>query len=162
MKSPFNAANFTIIQTGNVFSAVALQNSQRHEPRNDAQIDCKNNLPCLSLFALIAKMDPRPRKYSVVHVGLMPLLVVSIFWALTLTVCPELHEWVHPDAGHEDHDCVVTLFSNGGVHFAAVNLLEIGKPSPWLFVDLLHLRSQVLVSAQTERLIPGRGPPRIE
>ena len=94
-----------------------------------------------------------------VHVGLMPLLVVSILWALTLTVCPELHEWVHPDADHKDHDCAVTLFSNGGIHFAAIDLLDFGKPSHRAFVDVLHLRSQVLVSTQTERLIPGRGPP---
>jgi hypothetical protein len=104
-------------------------------------------------------MDPRPRKQSVVHVGLMLLLVLSILWAVTLTVCPELHEWVHPDADHGDHDCAVTLFSNGGIHFDAIDLLDVGKPSNRAFIDVLHLRSQVLVSAQTERLIPGRGPP---
>ena len=115
----------------------------------------------MNLFALIAKMDPRSRKYSVFHAGLMPLLVVAILWALTLTVCPKLHEWVHPDADHEDHDCAVTLFSNGGIHFAAIDLLAVGKPSQWLVVDVLHFGSQVLVAAQTDRLIPGRGPPAI-
>jgi len=104
-------------------------------------------------------MDQRPRKHSVVHVGLTPLLIASIFWALTLTVCPELHEWVHPDADHEDHDCAATLFASGGIHFAVIDLLDVGKPSHWLFVDVLHLCSQVLLSPQTERLIPGRGPP---
>jgi hypothetical protein len=105
-------------------------------------------------------MDPRPAKHSVVYVGLTPLLVVSIFWGLTLTVCPKIHEWVHPDAGHEDHDCAVTLIANGGIHFAAIDLFDVGKPSQWLFVDVLHFRSQVIVAAQTDRLIPGRGPPR--
>jgi len=115
----------------------------------------------LNLFALIAKMDPRSRKLSEFRAGLMPLLVVAVLWALTLTVCPNLHEWVHPDADHEDHDCAVTLFSNGGIHFAAIDLLAAGKPSQWLVVDVLHFRSQVLVAAQTDRLIPGRGPPGI-
>jgi hypothetical protein len=106
-------------------------------------------------------MDPRPAKHSVVYVGLIPLLVVSIVWALTLTVCPELHEWVHPDAGHEDHECAVTLFCNGGIHFAPTDLFDVGKPAQWLLIDVLHVRSQVLVAAQTARLIPGRGPPWI-
>ena len=43
------------------------------------------------------------------------LLVVAVLWALTLTVSPQLHELVHPDADHEDHDCAVTLFLGGGL-----------------------------------------------
>ena len=105
-------------------------------------------------------MDPRPTEHSVFHAGLMPLLMASIFWALTLTVCPQLHEWLHPDADHEDHDCAVTLFASGGIHLAAIDRLDIGRPAYWSFVDILQLRPQVLVSTQTERLIPGRGPPR--
>jgi hypothetical protein len=104
-------------------------------------------------------MDLRPRKHFAFYAGLMPLLAVSIFWALTLTVCPELHEWVHPDADHEDHDCAVTLFANGGIDFAAIDPVDIGKPAYRALVDVLRLDSQVLVSTQTERLIPGRGPP---
>jgi hypothetical protein len=106
-------------------------------------------------------MDSRPAKHSVVYVGLMPLLMVSIFWALTLTACPQLHEWVHPDAGHEHHDCAVTLFANSGIHFTAIDLFDVGKFSRWLFVEVLHFSSQVLVAAQTDRLTPGRGPPEI-
>jgi hypothetical protein len=120
----------------------------------------KESWSCLNLSALIPKMDLRPAKHSVVYFGLMPLLV-SIVWALTLAVCPELHEWVHPDAGHEDHDCAVILFSNGGIHFAAIDLFDEGKLAHWLLIDVLHVRSQVLVAAQTARLIPGRGPPWI-
>jgi hypothetical protein len=104
-------------------------------------------------------MDLRPRKRSAFYAGLTPLLAVSIFWALTLTVCPELHEWVHPDADHDDHDCAVTLFASGGIDFAAIDLVDVGKPAYRTLVDVLQLDSQVLVSAHTERLIPGRGPP---
>ena len=116
-------------------------------------------MSCFNLFALIAKMDQRPNQHSVVHVGLTPLLMASICWALTLTVCPELHERVHPDAGHEDHDCAVTLFTSGGIHFDAIDLLDLGKPSHWLQVAVLLFSPQVLASTQTERLVPGRGPP---
>jgi hypothetical protein len=104
-------------------------------------------------------MDQRPNQYSAVHVGLTPLFMASIFWALTLTVCPELHEWVHPDAGHEDHGCAVTLFASGGIHFAAIDLVDAGNPSHWLQVAVLLFPPQVLASTQTERLVPGRGPP---
>jgi hypothetical protein len=104
-------------------------------------------------------MDPGPRKHSAFYAGLAPLLLASIFWALTLTVCPELHEWIHPDADHEDHDCAVTLIASGGIDFAAIDLLDVGKPTYWALVDVLRLRPQVFVSSQTERLIPGRGPP---
>jgi hypothetical protein len=104
-------------------------------------------------------MDLRPRKHSILQAGLTPLLVMSIFWALTLAVCPELHEWVHPDADHEDHDCAVTLFANAGIDFAPIDLLDVGKLAYRALVEVLQLYSQVLVSAQTGRLIPGRGPP---
>ena len=113
----------------------------------------------MNLFALLAKMDQRSNQHSVVHVGLTPLLIASICWALTLTVCPELHEWVHPDAGHEHHDCAVTLFTSGGIHFDAIDLLDVGKPAHWLQVAVLLFSPQVLASTQTERLVPGRGPP---
>lgn len=107
-------------------------------------------------------MDPRPNKHSAAHFSLMPLLIGSIIWALALAVCPELHEWIHPDAHHGDHDCAVTLFSNSGVDFTAIDLAEVGKLSRWLFVGVFHLHSQVLDSTQAERLFPVRGPPRVD
>ncbi|HEX3446059.1 MAG TPA: hypothetical protein VHS80_15180, partial [Chthoniobacterales bacterium] len=98
-------------------------------------------------------MDPRSTKHSALHAGVMPLLVASIFWALTLTVCPQLHEWLHPDADHEDHDCAVTLFASGGIHFVDIDLVDVRRHANWAFVDVHQLRPQVLVSAQTERLV---------
>ncbi|HEY0789919.1 MAG TPA: hypothetical protein VGD78_02535 [Chthoniobacterales bacterium] len=47
-------------------------------------------------------------------------LALAVFWAATLAVSPRLHEWVHADADHEDHDCAVTLFLSGAVGPAAV------------------------------------------
>jgi hypothetical protein len=55
------------------------------------------------------------------------VLVVAIFWALTLSVSPQLHELVHPDADHEDHDCAVTLFLGGGLaHSPMLPSLVVG------------------------------------
>lgn len=107
-------------------------------------------------------MDAHNRKNSAgpAQVSLTTVLIVSIFWVLTLSVCPELHEWVHPDADHEDHDCAVTLFANGGIHFVPADLAYAGKPSDLPFLaSLTCLCSQVLASAQAEQLIPARGPP---
>jgi hypothetical protein len=29
---------------------------------------------------------------------------------------PALHEWMHADADHADHDCAITLFASGAYH----------------------------------------------
>jgi hypothetical protein len=130
--------------------------------RNRARLNAnylQKGIVLLESLCTHRQMDQRPNKHSVVQVGLTPLLMASIFWALTLTVCPELHEWAHPDADQEDHDCAVTLFASGGIHFAAIDLLDVGKPSHWLQVAVPLFSPQVLASTQTERLVPGRGPP---
>ena len=88
-------------------------------------------------------------------------LVVAIFWALTLTVSPQLHELIHPDADHEDHDCAVTLFLGGGlVHSPLLPSLVAGP----LVLFLGHTPSPppdifaVLFAGQR---ISERGPPVI-
>ena len=89
------------------------------------------------------------------------LLLVAVLWALTLTVSPQLHELVHPDADHEDHDCAVTLFLSGGlVHSSLLPSLVAGplviflrqtiSPPPDIF--------PVLFAGQR---ISERGPPVI-
>jgi hypothetical protein len=93
------------------------------------------------------------------RLGCMGLLILSVFWALSLAVCPELHEWVHPDADHQDHDCAVTLFSSGGLHFLAADLVCSAKPTDQPLIRIIGLLSQVARSAQAERLWSGRGPP---
>jgi drug/metabolite transporter (DMT)-like permease len=89
------------------------------------------------------------------------VLIVAIFWALTLTVSPQLHELIHPDADHEDHDCAVTLFLGGGlVHSPLLPSLVAGP----LVLFLRHTPSPppdifaVLFAGQR---ISERGPPLI-
>jgi hypothetical protein len=87
------------------------------------------------------------------------LLIVAIFWVLTLTVSPQLHELIHPDADHEDHDCAVTLFLGGGlVHSPLLPSLVAGPP----FTFLRHtpnLPSEILAALFGGQLISKRGPP---
>jgi hypothetical protein len=40
-------------------------------------------------------------------------LAALVLVLAVLAVCPALHEWLHPDACHEDHECAVTLFAHG-------------------------------------------------
>jgi len=37
----------------------------------------------------------------------------AFLWALALSVSPQLHERIHPDANHIEHSCAVTLVSSG-------------------------------------------------
>jgi hypothetical protein len=89
------------------------------------------------------------------------VLIVAIFWALTLSVSPQLHELVHPDADHEDHDCAVTLFLGGGLLHSPVLPSLVAGP---LFIFLRQTPSPpqdtfaVLFAGQR---ISERGPPVI-
>jgi hypothetical protein len=87
------------------------------------------------------------------------LLVVGILWVVTLTVSPQLHELIHPDADHEDHDCAVTLFLGSGL--AHSPLLPSLVPGP-LCTFLRHtpnLPSEILAVLFGGQRISERGPP---
>ena len=34
---------------------------------------------------------------------------------LAMAVCPSLNKWLHHDAGEQDHQCAVTVFSSGQI-----------------------------------------------
>jgi hypothetical protein len=55
------------------------------------------------------------RNHHVSHAGTALAALLALFWALTLAASPDLHERVHPDANHEEHDCGATLFLSGAV-----------------------------------------------
>lgn len=53
----------------------------------------------------------------------------AFFWALTLSVSPQLHQQLHSDANRVDHACAVTFIAAGNVDHAPVALL-IATPVP--------------------------------
>ena len=55
-------------------------------------------------------------------------LVVGVLWLTALSASPDLHEWVHPDAGDPDHDCAVTLFSSGQATHVGADLVLVVRP----------------------------------
>ena len=53
----------------------------------------------------------------------------AFFWTLLLSVSPQLHARVHPDANRGDHSCAVTLIATGNYDHAAHSPL-IAAPQP--------------------------------
>jgi hypothetical protein len=79
-------------------------------------------------------------------------LLIALFCALALSVSPQLHERIHPDAKQPQHQCAVTLIASGNVHHAAsaplfvkpvslVEFFEISKLNPaWVPSPFLSAR----------------------
>jgi hypothetical protein len=55
-------------------------------------------------------------------------LILALLWLLTLAASPSLHELVHPDADHEDHDCAVTVFLSGGFGQVVAEPIRVSQP----------------------------------
>lgn len=50
---------------------------------------------------------------SVFHRLIGALLIVHVLLIGAMAASPQLHEFVHSDADHPDHECAVTLFASG-------------------------------------------------
>jgi hypothetical protein len=87
------------------------------------------------------------------------LLVVGILWVVTLTVSPQLHEFIHPDADHEDHDCAVTLFLGGGLAHSPLLPSLVAGPLFTFLRHTLNLPSEILAVLFGGQRISERGPP---
>src|SRR5438128_12602951 len=47
------------------------------------------------------------------------LLSAAFLWALALSVSPQLHQRVHPDANRVEHSCAATMIASGSYNHAA-------------------------------------------
>jgi len=52
-------------------------------------------------------------------------VLAHLLAVMAMVASPALHEWVHPDAHYDGHDCAVVLFAGGGAEAAAVVFLVI-------------------------------------
>jgi hypothetical protein len=57
------------------------------------------------------------------------LASAAFLWTLTLSVSPQLHERVHPDANRVEHTCAVTFVASGSYDHTPLALL-ISAPVP--------------------------------
>lgn len=73
-------------------------------------------------------------------------LVTAFLFALTLAASPQLHAWLHPDAGSPDHECAVTLLATGKYEQAGAPLVVIA-PQPAVFFAKLPALAPVWVPA---------------
>jgi hypothetical protein len=87
------------------------------------------------------------------------VLVVAIFCALTLTVSPQLHELIHPDADHEDHDCAVTLFLGGGLVHSPLLPSLVAGPLVLFLGHTPSLPPDIFAVLFAGQRISERGPP---
>jgi len=82
-------------------------------------------------------------------------LVLFLFLQL-LAASPELHRYVHHDASQADHQCAVTLLSQGNVVHAPTATPIVFVPSQMIEIPARALPAFVSVD---HLLPPGRGPP---
>ena len=75
-----------------------------------------------------------------------------------LAASPGLHQILHPDANHADHQCAVTMFAHGQVDASSVDfilpvpvLAEVSQPSAPVEIFTSFL----------EQLPAGRAPPQL-
>ena len=85
------------------------------------------------------------------------MLMLVLFLGLQfLSASPALHQSLHADAGHADHQCAVTAISQGQVDHAPV-ALTVMPLVPTETISLSPL--EVSFASAPSSLLSGRGPP---
>jgi hypothetical protein len=78
----------------------------------------------------VARLPDRGRAFVTV------LVSAAFLWTLVLSVSPQLHERIHPDANRVDHTCAVTFIASGNYSHCA--------PAPLLSVPALVVQSSTI------------------
>jgi hypothetical protein len=84
-------------------------------------------------------------------------LLIALFCAVALSVSPQLHERVHPDASGVNHTCVVTMFASGSCEHTTGASIAIAAPAPCA-PDFLPARLSIF-TAPVESSILEHAPP---
>jgi hypothetical protein len=85
------------------------------------------------------------------------LLCLTLFLFLQAAAAvPGFHQYLHHDADQADHQCAVTLLSQGNLQIAS-NVTPIVLPAS--FVVLVPLRPATVQVVVDQQLPPGRAPP---
>ena len=91
--------------------------------------------------------------------GLACLLIAHWLLAMAMAASPDLHERLHSDAGHDDHDCAAKLLAAGSCD-AGTEAVVAASPSLALEVDLADRReSQVAASHWFTGVLEHAPPP---
>ena len=65
----------------------------------------------------------------------------AFLWTLALSVCPQLHQFVHADANRVEHSCAVTMIASGSYDHAAHPPLVSAPDFALQFSKILALSS---------------------
>ncbi|HJT46177.1 MAG TPA: hypothetical protein VJ721_07895 [Chthoniobacterales bacterium] len=66
---------------------------------------------------------------TIIRASVAVLAAAAFLWTLTLSVSPQLHERLHPDANQVEHTCAATFVASGNYAHAPLGLL-IRAPVP--------------------------------
>ncbi len=66
---------------------------------------------------------------TIIRASVAVLAAAAFLWTLTLSVSPQLHERLHPDANRVEHTCAATFVASGNYDHAPLVLL-IRAPVP--------------------------------
>jgi len=90
------------------------------------------------------------------RLSLGSLLVGCVFLLNAMAASPGLHELIHADAGHDDHECAVTLFAHGQANSVTVDVSPaMATAAVQFFVDF----DISTFAPAIESLPAGRAPP---
>jgi hypothetical protein len=53
-------------------------------------------------------------------------LIAHLLAIAAFAASPQLHEWIHHDAEHEDYECAITLFASGACDSAFSTPIVVG------------------------------------
>jgi hypothetical protein len=90
--------------------------------------------------------------------ALAALLVGLILLLNAMAACPALHELIHKDADHADHQCAVTMFAHGKVDSVTC---EVPIVAPTVWVEIVPLSKFSVFSSAIQNLPHGRAPPAV-
>jgi hypothetical protein len=104
-------------------------------------------------------MNTAPRSLNRGRAFIAAFAAVGFLWTLVLSVSPQVHARVHPDANRVDHTCAVTLIASGTYDHSAQAPL-ISAPIPVVqFSEIPALTSHWVESPFLGACIFEHAPP---
>jgi len=86
-------------------------------------------------------------------------LIGAFLFATALSASPQLHERIHPDANHTQHECAVTLIAAGNYDHAFAAPVFAAPPISVQFSELPTLASTWVASLFLSASIFEHAPP---
>ena len=105
----------------------------------------------------IAKKSIQLLRRPVIRWTAAGTIILLVLFCGLLSSSPALHQFFHPDANNEQHQCAITIFAHGHV--------DLTDGSPVLAAPILRefqaaaLFESAILSSSDYLLLPGRAPP---